>query len=123
MTGEPRPRLGAFGSFGGRFAPELLMPALDELEAARREIVGTAAFRRELDREAREWVGRPTPITRAPRFSKQAGLEVVFKREDLLHGGAHKANNVLGQALLARRMGKTRLIAETAPASTVRRPP
>ena len=113
MTGEPRPRLGAFGSFGGRFAPELLMPALDELEAARREIVGTAAFRRELDREAREWVGRPTPITRAPRFSKQAGLEVVFKREDLLHGGAHKANNVLGQALLARRMGKTRLIAET----------
>ncbi len=113
MIRAPRPRLGAFGSFGGRFAPELLTPALEELETARREIVGNADFRRELDREAREWVGRPTPITRAPRFSERAGLEVVFKREDLLHGGAHKANNVLGQALLARFMGKTRLIAET----------
>ena len=108
-----RPRQGAFGSFGGRFAPELLTPALEELETARKEIVPTAAFRSELDREARDWVGRPTPLTRVPRFSARAGFETVFKREDLLHGGAHKANNVLGQALLARHMGKTRLIAET----------
>lgn len=107
------PRQGAFGSFGGRFAPELLTPALEELEAARRTIVRSPAFRRELDREASAWVGRPTPLTRVPRFSERAGLETVFKREDLLHGGAHKANNVLGQALLARHMGKTRLIAET----------
>ncbi len=108
-----RPRQGAFGSFGGRFAPELLTPALEELETARKEILPTAAFRSELDREARDWVGRPTPLTRVPRFSARAGFETVFKREDLLHGGAHKANNVLGQALLARHMGKTRLIAET----------
>ncbi len=108
-----RPRQGAFGSFGGRFVPELLTPALEELETARKEIVPTAAFRSELDREARDWVGRPTPLTRVPRFSERAGFETVFKREDLLHGGAHKANNVLGQALLARHMGKTRLIAET----------
>ena len=108
-----RPRVGAFGSFGGRFAPELLIPALDELDAARREASRSPEFRRELRREAAEWVGRPTPLTRAPAFSRLAGFEVVFKREDLLHGGAHKANNVLGQALLAKRMGKTRLIAET----------
>ena len=107
------PRLGAFGEFGGRFAPELLTPALEELEAARQTIVPGPSFQEELDREAAEWVGRPTPLTRAPRFSARAGLEIVFKREDLLHGGAHKANNVLGQALLARRMGKKRLIAET----------
>ena len=113
VTRGLRPRQGAFGSFGGRFAPELLTPALEELEAARRTIVRSPAFRRELDREARAWVGRPTPLTRVPRFSERAGLETVFKREDLLHGGAHKANNVLGQALLARHMGKTRLIAET----------
>ena len=113
MNAGGRPRLGAFGDFGGRFAPELLIPALEELDAARREIVRSPEFRRELEREAAEWVGRPTPLTRAPAFSRRAGLEIVFKREDLLHGGAHKANNVLGQALLARRMGKTRLIAET----------
>ncbi len=110
MTG---PRLGRFGDFGGRFAPELLTPALEELEAGRREIVPTRRFREELDRDAADWVGRPTPLTPVPRFGERAGLEVVFKREDLLHGGAHKANNVLGQALLARHMGKRRLIAET----------
>lgn len=113
MNRPPRPHFGPFGRFGGRFTSELLTPALEELEAARREIVPSAAFRAELDREARSWVGRPTPLLSAPRFSERAGLEVVFKREDLLHGGAHKANNVLGQALLARRLGKTRLIAET----------
>ncbi len=107
------PRFGRFGAFGGRFAPELLAPALAELEAARREILPTAAFRAEHDREARAFVGRPTPLTPVPRFSARAGLEVALKREDLLHGGAHKANNVLGQALLARHLGKTRLIAET----------
>ena len=108
-----RPRVGAFGSFGGRFAPELLIPALEELDAARREAARSPEFRRELRREGAEWAGRPTPLTRAPAFSRRAGFEVVFKREDLLHGGAHKANNVLGQALLAKRLGKTRLIAET----------
>ena len=113
MNRAARPQLGRFGEFGGRFAPELLTPALEQLEAARRNILPTRAFRDELRREAREWVGRPTPLTQVPRFSKRAGLEVVFKREDLLHGGAHKANNVLGQALLARHMGKRRLIAET----------
>ncbi len=108
-----RPRVGGFGAFGGRFVSDLLIPALEELEEARRTFVRDPEFRADLDREAREWVGRPTPLTRVPSFSRRAGLAVVLKREDLLHGGAHKANNVLGQALLARRMGKTRLIAET----------
>ncbi len=110
---EDRPRRGAFGSFGGRFVSDLLIPALTELDEARRRFLRDPAFREELDLEAREWVGRPTPLTRVPDFSRLCGLTVILKREDLLHGGAHKANNVLGQALLARRMGKTRLIAET----------
>jgi tryptophan synthase beta chain len=105
--------VGAFGEYGGRYVPELLVPALDELERARKEIVRTREFQRELGALLAEWAGRPTPLSEAPAFSRAAGLEVVMKREDLLHGGAHKTNNVLGQALLARFMGKKRVIAET----------
>jgi len=107
------PRVGAYGEYGGRFVSELLMPALEELSAAHRSIFPSADFQRELRRELRRWAGRPSPLTAVPRFSERAGLEVLLKREDLLHGGAHKTNNVVGQALLARAMGKTRLIAET----------
>jgi tryptophan synthase beta chain len=107
------PALGAFGAFGGRFVSELLMPALDELAAAHREILPRADFQRALRAELRSWAGRPTPLTEVPRFSAHAGVRVLLKREDLLHGGAHKTNNVIGQALLAQAMGKRRLIAET----------
>jgi tryptophan synthase beta chain len=113
MTADFRPRVGAFGEYGGRYVPELLVPALEELERARREIVPSRAFQNELSDLLTAWAGRPTPLTAAPRFSDAASLEIVMKREDLLHGGAHKSNNVLGQALLARRMGKKRIIAET----------
>ncbi len=113
MTASLSPRVGAFGDYGGRYVPELLIPALEELERGRREIVRSPEFQRELKRLLEEWAGRPTPLTEAPSFSKTAGLQVVMKREDLLHGGAHKTNNVAGQALLARFMGKKRVIAET----------
>jgi tryptophan synthase beta chain len=113
MTTDFVPRVGAFGEYGGRYVPELLVPALEELERARREIVPGRAFQSELKELLAAWTGRPTPLTEAPRFSDAAALEVVMKREDLLHGGAHKSNNVLGQALLARAMGKKRIIAET----------
>jgi tryptophan synthase beta chain len=89
------------------------MPALEELERARKEIVPTKAFRSELHKALEEWAGRPTPLMRAPSFSEACRLHVVMKREDLLHGGAHKTNNVTGQALLAKFMGKHRVIAET----------
>jgi tryptophan synthase beta chain len=108
-----RPKVGAFGAYGGRYVPELLVPALDELERARREIVPSREFKSALAELAAEWSGRPTPLTSAPSFSKACQLDVVFKREDLLHGGAHKTNNVAGQALLTRFMGKKRVIAET----------
>lgn len=107
------PRIGAFGAFGGRFVSELLMPALGELAEAHRGLVGGWEFQRALRRELRQWAGRPTPLTAVPAFSRRVGLDVVLKREDLLHGGAHKTNNVIGQGLLAQAMGKTRLIAET----------
>ena len=107
------PQVGAYGAYGGRFVSELLMPALLELSEAHQSLLPSAEFQRELRRELRRWAGRPTPVTEIPRFSKRAGLELLLKREDLLHGGAHKTNNVVGQALLARAMGKTRLIAET----------
>ncbi len=110
------PRVGAFprgGEYGGRYVPELLVPALEELERARKEIVRSRAYQSELSLLLERWAGRPTPLCEAPAFSKAAGLDVVMKREDLLHGGAHKTNNVLGQALLARFMGKKRVIAET----------
>ncbi|WIB25067.1 tryptophan synthase subunit beta [Curtobacterium sp. MCSS17_015] len=103
-----------FGDFGGRFVPESLVLALDELESAFREAWADQSFRDELDRLHREYTGRPSIITEVPRFAKHAGgARVVLKREDLNHTGSHKINNVLGQALVARRLGKTRLIAET----------
>ncbi len=105
---------GAFGPFGGQFAPETLMPALDELEAAWAEAQDDPAFRLELDEMLREYVGRETPLTFAPRLTEQlGGAQIWFKREDLAHTGAHKINNAVGQVLLARRMGKPRIIAET----------
>ena len=101
-------------AYGGRFAPEALMAALDELTAAYEQARKDPAFRAELDGLLRGYAGRPTLLYRADRFGQQAGgCTVLLKREDLTHTGSHKINNVLGQVLLARRMGKTRVIAET----------
>ena len=105
---------GHFGPYGGRFAPEALIPALDELAAAYRDAKADPQFQAELDHLLRTYAGRPTALTEAPRFAAHAGgCRVLLKREDLAHTGSHKINNVLGQALLARRMGKSRIIAET----------
>jgi tryptophan synthase beta chain len=104
---------GRFGRYGGRYVPETLVPALDQLEAAYREAAAEPAFWAELDGLLRDYVGRPTPLYRAARLGEAAGAEVFLKREDLSHTGAHKINNTLGQVLLARRMGKRRIIAET----------
>ncbi|MEZ5136171.1 MAG: pyridoxal-phosphate dependent enzyme, partial [Acidimicrobiales bacterium] len=104
---------GRFGDFGGRYVPETLVPACQELEAAFRAAWVDPAFRRELDDLLRDYAGRPSPLTECHRLSEQLGLRLLLKREDLNHTGSHKINNVLGQALLARRMGKTRLVAET----------
>jgi tryptophan synthase beta chain len=102
-----------FGPYGGRYVPEVLIPALDELTAAWSEARDDATFRDELDRLLREFVGRPTPLYLASRLSERVGRRTYLKREDLAHTGAHKINNAIGQALLARRMGKRRVIAET----------
>ncbi|WP_166847397.1 tryptophan synthase subunit beta [Isoptericola sp. BMS4] len=107
-----------FGAFGGRFVPEALIAALDELETEYRKALGDPAFTDELARLHREYTGRPSPLTEVPRFAAHcggdgAGARVFLKREDLNHTGSHKINNVLGQALLVRRMGKHRVIAET----------
>jgi tryptophan synthase beta chain len=102
-----------FGPFGGRYVPETLIPALDALEAAFEAVQRDAAFQAELDGLLREYVGRPTALTFAPRLSARIGAPVWMKREDLNHTGAHKINNTVGQAMLARRMGKKRIIAET----------
>jgi tryptophan synthase beta chain len=106
---------GRFGEYGGRYVPETLIAALDELAAAYPRISAQADFRSELDDLLSNYAGRPTPLTRARRVAKDLGghLRVYFKREDLAHTGAHKINNVLGQCLLARHMGKRRVIAET----------
>jgi tryptophan synthase beta chain len=105
---------GRFGPFGGRYVPETLFAALEELDAAYREARADPAVLGEVDRLLREFVGRPTQLTPAPRLSAHAGgAQIWLKREDLAHTGAHKINNALGQALLAKRMGKTRIIAET----------
>jgi tryptophan synthase beta chain len=105
---------GRFGEFGGKFVPETLMPALEELEAAYDKVRTDASFARELSQLHSEYGGRPTPLTFAPRLTAHAaGARIYLKREDLVHGGAHKFNNVMGQALLAKRMGKKRIIAET----------
>ncbi len=102
-----------FGPYGGRFVPEVLIAALDELTAAWAEATADAGFAAELDRLLRDFVGRPTPLYLAERLSERVGRRVYLKREDLAHTGAHKINNAVGQALLARRMGKARVIAET----------
>jgi tryptophan synthase beta chain len=102
-----------FGVFGGRYVPETLIPALDELDAAFDDASRDPSFRSELDRLLKEYVGRPSPLSSAPRFSKEVGCNIYLKREDLNHTGAHKINNAIGQALLAQRMGKRRIIAET----------
>jgi tryptophan synthase beta chain len=102
-----------FGPYGGRFVPETLVGALDELTAAWGEARADRDFRARLDALLRDFVGRPTPLLRAQRLSEAAGRLVYLKREDLAHTGAHKINNAIGQALLARRMGKPRVIAET----------
>ena len=112
VLGDPGPG-GRFGPFGGRFVPEALIPACAELDAAFRAAWADPGFRAELDRLLAEYAGRPTPLTVAPRLSADLGLQVLLKREDLAHTGSHKINNVAGQALLARRMGKTALVAET----------
>ncbi len=102
-----------FGRYGGRYVPETLMPALEELEAAWVVARDDPAFRAELDILLRDFAGRPTPLYFAERLSELRGAALWLKREDLLHTGAHKINNALGQALLAKRMGKSRIIAET----------
>jgi tryptophan synthase beta chain len=102
-----------FGAFGGRYVPETLIPALDELTSAYEAASRDAAFLEELGAALRDYVGRPSPLSDAPHFSERVGTRVLLKREDLNHTGAHKINNALAQAMLAKRMGKRRIIAET----------
>jgi len=103
-----------FGEFGGRFVPEILIPPLEELEKAYEKIKRDEEFQKKLEYYLRNYVGRPTPLYFAENLTKKiGGAKIYLKREDLLHGGAHKINNTIGQALLAKHMGKTRLIAET----------
>ncbi len=111
----PRPDVsGYFGKYGGKFVPETLMPALAELEDAYANALADAAFQKQFDQLCRDYVGRPTPLYYAAQLTKKAGgAAILLKREDLAHTGAHKINNALGQGLLAKRMGKTRIIAET----------
>jgi tryptophan synthase beta chain len=113
-AGPVKSAVGRFGVYGGRYVPETLMAALEELEVAYAEAQGDAAFQAELDDLLKNYCGRPTPLYFAKRLSEQCGgAKIYLKREDLLHTGAHKINNALGQGLLARRMGKQRIIAET----------
>jgi tryptophan synthase beta chain len=109
LSGATPPR-GYFGAYGGRYVPETLVPALDELEHGWDEVKDDPGFRLELEELQRTYVGRPTPLYRAERLGDK---RIYLKREDLCHTGAHKINNALGQALLARRLGKTRIVAET----------
>ena len=110
VTEQPRDR---FGKFGGRYVPETLIPAIEALDSAFDEAMRDPAFRASLDGMLRDYVGRPSILSDAPRLSDRVGTRVYLKREDLNHNGAHKINNTVGQVLLARRMGKTRIIAET----------
>jgi len=112
--GQARERHGHFGEYGGRYVPETLIAALDELESAIPRVTGSPEYRAELDDLLSSYAGRPTPLYHARRISEDlGGVKIYLKREDLAHTGAHKVNNVLGQALLARQMGKRRVIAET----------
>jgi len=112
VMAEPTPE-GRFGQFGGRYVPETLVPACHELEVAFRAAWGDPEFRGELDHLLAHYAGRPSPVTECHRLSAELGCRVLLKREDLNHTGSHKINNVLGQGLLAKRMGKQRLVAET----------
>ncbi len=106
--------LGHFGPYGGRYVPEILIAPLDQLESAYEEAREDAVFQAELQELYQQYAGRPTVLYHARRLSEHlGGAEIYLKREDMLHTGAHKINNCLGQALLARRMGKKRIIAET----------
>src|SRR5690606_39112564 len=104
---------GRFGPFGGRYVPETLMPAIDRLSAGVAEILPSQEFQAKLTSELESWVGRPTALTFAPRLSERWGAGIWLKREDLAHRGAHKINNTIGQALLAKALGATRVVAET----------
>jgi tryptophan synthase beta chain len=113
MPDRPDSR-GYYGKYGGKFVPETLMPALDELEVAYAAACADAGFKAEFERLCREYIGRPTPLYNARELAaKTGGATILLKREDLAHTGAHKINNALGQGLLAKRMGKQRIIAET----------
>jgi tryptophan synthase beta chain len=113
IDGSLPDEFGRYGMFGGRYVPETLVPALERLEQGMRDHLDTPEFREELRAQLHDWVGRPTPLTHAPRISGVWGADVWFKREDLAHTGAHKINNSIGQALLAKRLGVKRIVAET----------
>jgi tryptophan synthase beta chain len=113
IKGDMPDERGRFGPFGGRYVPETLVPAFDRLEAGVKEHLHDPVFQAEFQKELREWVGRPTALTFAPQLSRAWGAEVWIKREDHAHTGAHKINNAIGQALLAKRLGAKRVIAET----------
>jgi tryptophan synthase beta chain len=113
IEGNTPDERGRFGPFGGRYIPETLVPAFERLEHGIRQHLHSDEFQAAFRRELREWVGRPTALTHAPRLSKRWGTDVWLKREDLAHTGAHKINNAIGQALLAKRLGARRVIAET----------
>jgi len=113
VDGRLPDEFGRYGVFGGRYVPETLVPALDRLQAGIRQHLDDAGFQAELRAQLHGWVGRPTALTAAPRLGKAWGAEVWLKREDLAHTGAHKINNSIGQALLAKRLGVKRVVAET----------
>jgi tryptophan synthase beta chain len=113
IAGELPDKRGRFGPFGGRYVPETLVPAFERLEHGIAEHLHSDDFQAAFRRELRDWVGRPTALTHAPRLSERWGADVWLKREDLAHTGAHKINNAIGQALLAKRLGAERIIAET----------
>ena len=113
IDGSLPDEFGRYGMFGGRYVPETLVPALERLEQGMRDHLDTPEFREELRAQLHDWVGRPTPLTHVPRISEAWGADVWFKREDLAHTGAHKINNSIGQALLAKRLGVKRIVAET----------
>ena len=113
IRGDLPDERGRFGPFGGRYVPETLVPAFERLEDGVREHLYDESFQEEFQKELKEWVGRPTALTFAPRLSESWGADVWLKREDLAHTGAHKINNAIGQAILAKRLGAERVIAET----------
>ncbi|MFK8030134.1 MAG: tryptophan synthase subunit beta [Gammaproteobacteria bacterium] len=113
LNNEFPDKRGRYGPYGGRFVPETLVPPLDRITEGMRDVLKDDSFQQELDEQLRNWVGRPTPLSYAARMSEEWGAQVWLKREDLAHTGAHKINNAMGQALLAKRLGVKRIIAET----------